>query len=58
MPLARKNSIGVTLYGGAMLAGSYKNKPINVGTNYECKLISRNKNIASQELNFFFFFLF
>jgi dihydroxy-acid dehydratase len=35
MPLARKNSIGLTMYGGAMRTGRFQNKPINVGTNYE-----------------------
>jgi len=34
MPLARSNSIGLTLYGGAMLMGSFKKMPISIADNY------------------------
>lgn len=35
MPLARNNSIGVTLYGGAMFMGKWKNETISIAKNYE-----------------------
>jgi len=35
MPLARNNSIGVTIYGGAMWMGKWKNETISIAKNYE-----------------------
>ena len=35
MPLARNNSIGLTLYGGSMFMGKWKNENISIAKNYE-----------------------
>ncbi|PIZ66692.1 dihydroxy-acid dehydratase [Candidatus Roizmanbacteria bacterium CG_4_9_14_0_2_um_filter_39_13] len=35
MPLARNNSIGITLYGGTILSGSYKGKDLNIVSIFE-----------------------
>ncbi len=35
MPLARRNAIGVTLYGGAVLPGEYKNKELDIISIFE-----------------------
>jgi dihydroxy-acid dehydratase len=35
MPLARRNAVGVTLYGGAVLPGEYKNKELDIISIFE-----------------------
>lgn len=50
MPLARNNSIGLTLYGGSMLMGKWKEKAISIADNYEAVGAYSVGKIGKQDL--------
>jgi dihydroxy-acid dehydratase len=50
MPLARNNSIGVTMYGGSILVGSYKQQAISIANNYEAVGAYSVGKVSKEEL--------
>ncbi len=50
MPLARNNSIGLTLYGGAILVGRWKGKSVNISTNFEAVSAYSHGKMSKEDL--------
>ena len=51
MPIARNNSIGITMYGGAILMGKLKKETIDISSNYKAVAAYSTGKITNEELN-------
>lgn len=50
MPIARNNSIGLTLYGGAILMGKLNNTTIDISNNFKAVAAYSLGKITKEEL--------